>query len=49
MIVVRVGMFINEVLDYIHLAANGEELEIILPNKVALQVRVKDKEERIVK
>lgn len=45
MIVVSVGTFMNEVLDYINMAAKGEELEIILPNKVALQVRIKDEED----
>lgn len=48
MIVVSAGTFMNEVLDYINMAAKGEELEIILPNKVALQVKIKDEEERIV-
>lgn len=48
MIVVSAGTFMNEVLDYINMAAKGEELEIILPNKAALQVKIKDEEERIV-
>lgn len=45
MIVVSVGTFMNEVLDYINMVAKGEELEIILPNKVALQVKIKDEED----
>lgn len=48
MIVVSARTFMNEVLYYINMAAKGEQLEIILQNKVTLQVRIKDEQERIV-
>ena len=33
MIVVRVAKFIDEIIKYINEATEGEEIEIILPNK----------------
>lgn len=42
MIVVSVGKFVDEVLSYINMAANGEELEVLLPNKQTISVKIKN-------
>lgn len=42
MIVVSLGKFMDEVLAYINIAANGEELEVILPNKQTISVKMED-------
>lgn len=41
MVVVTVGKFVDEVLTYTEMATKGEELEIVLPNKKVLQVKLK--------
>lgn len=42
MVVVTVGKFVDEVLTYTEMASKGEELEIVLPNKKVLQVKLKE-------
>ena len=42
MIIVSVGKFIDEALDYINIAARGEELEVLLPNGQMISVKAKD-------
>lgn len=44
MVVVTVGKFVDEVLTYTEMASKGEELEIVLPNKKVLQVKLKEED-----
>lgn len=44
MIVVTVGKFVDEALTYTEIASKGEELEIVLPNKKVLQVKLKEED-----
>lgn len=44
MMVVTVGKFVDEVLAYTEMASKGEQLEIVLPNKKVLQVKLKEED-----
>lgn len=44
MMVVTVGKFVDEVLFYTEIASKGEQLEIVLPNKRVLQLKLKEED-----
>jgi len=45
MVIVTAGVFVDNAMNYLTMAANGEKVEIILPNKQTLQVKLTENEE----